>query len=135
MDCTRRTLQAKAKFASRKNIRLQLSQSDWTITVQNFSRIDTVYNKFLRSMIRNGWACAKNASDEDENFQFKWSTNKLHTVCNTIPISDFIKSIQWKCLGHLIRYLDHQARKQLLFTLDERSFYQKVSLIHQVSQH
>ena len=106
----------------------------WTITARNFDRIYAVYNQFLRSMIRNGWACAKSASDNDENFLFKWSTKKLHAVCNTIPVSDFVKSVQRKYLGHLIRCPDNQAQKQLLFRLDKRGFYQKVPLIHQVSK-
>ena len=93
-----------------------------------------MYNQVLRSMIGNSWARARSVSDNDENIRFKWSTKKLHAVCTTIPASDFVKSVQRKYLGHLIRCPDNQARKQSLFMLDKRGFYQKIPLIQQVSK-
>ena len=57
-------------FSTLKSIHSKLTYAcqTWIITVRQFDKVDAVYNQFPRSMIRNGWARARNVRDSDETF-------------------------------------------------------------------
>ena len=89
----------------------------------------------LELKICGGYKRVDAAGDENQ-FKFKITNEKLHNICGTHNVSEFIRNQQCNYAGHLVRTSMERSTKQLLFN-DDR--YTKVgrtvpSLLEQVVQ-
>ena len=144
---------ARAKFASKRRFftnhkihmstRIHVMNSEvrsvltygcqhWTITKDQENSLETTYNSFLRAMIRNGWARKPSIQDENTEFSLKINNKKMFGICKTDPVSDYIQKLQKDYLCHLLRRTNDQARKQMLFALDNKNNFQTVPLIQRI---
>ena len=64
--------------------RLTYGCSAWSVSKQRLQKIDTCYKFMLRKMIRNG---LKQTTD----YKYIITDKKLHSICKTTNVSDFIK--------------------------------------------
>ena len=103
--------------------RLTYSCQNWNIKSSQYERIDVVYRLFLRRMVRGGF---RHCTDVDNQFKFKLSNYKIHNLCNTSDVSNFIKGQQNNYAAHLIRTSRDRSTKKLLFNDDK---YTKVGRV------
>ena len=96
---------------------IRYSCQNWTLTSAQYDRLDTVYRRFLRRMIRGGFS--RQTDCEENQFKFKLTNNKIHNICNTIDLSEFIKTQQKSYAAHLIRTSMERSTKKLLFNDDK----------------
>ena len=111
--------------------RLTYSCQNWNLNSHQYEHLDVVYRLFLRRMIRGGF---KRADEEENQFKFKITNEKLHNICGTYDVSYFIRRQQSNYASHLIRTSMERSTKKLLFNDDK---YSKVgrtvpSLLEQV---
>ena len=97
--------------------RLTHSCQNWTLTSAQYDRMDVVYRTFLRRMVRGGFS--RQDDDQENQFKYKMTNNKLHSICNTVDLSDFIKGQQKSYACHLIRTPIERSIKKLLFNDDQ----------------
>ena len=95
--------------------RLTYSCQNWTLNQVQFDRLDVCYRRFLRRMIRGGF---KRKGDSDTDFSFKTNNNKLHQLCGTSDVNQFIKEQQCNYAGHIVRTSSDRATKKLMFNSD-----------------
>ena len=84
--------------------RLTYGCSAWSVSKQQLQEIDTCYKCILRKMIRNGLKQTK-------DYKYIITDKKLHSICKTTNVSDFIKLQQSKYLAHIIRKPDCATTK------------------------
>ena len=113
--------------------RLTYSCQNWNLKSGQYDRLDVVYRLFLRRMVRGGF---KRVDSDESLFKFKLTNEKLHNICGTHDVSDFICKQQSNYAGHLIRTSMERSTKKLLFNDDK---YSKVgrtvpNLLEQVVQ-
>ena len=111
--------------------RLTYSCQNWNLNSHQYEHLDVVYRLFLRRMIRGGF---KRVDEEENQFKFKITNEKLHNICGTYDVSYFIRRQQSNYASHLIRTSMERSTKKLLFNDDK---YSKVgrtvpSLLEQV---
>ena len=63
-------------------------------------------------MIRGGF---KSIGDNDEYFRYKLNNLKIHAICCTSDVSNFIRKQQKNYAGHLVRRHIECCEKQLMF--------------------
>ena len=68
-------------------------------------------------MVRGNFS--RQDDDQENQFKYKMANNKIHSICNTIDLSDFIKGQQKSYACHLIRTLIERSIKKLLFNDDQ----------------
>ena len=114
--------------------RLVYSCQNWNLKPGQYNRLDTEYRLFLRRMIRGGFSRCTDC--EENQFKFKLPNEKIHKICNTSDISEFIKKQQNNYAGHLIRTSATRSTKKLLFNDDKYSKTGRASLnlLEQVAQ-
>ena len=88
--------------------RLTYGCSAWSVSKQQLQEIDTCYKFMLRKMIRNGLKQTKDC-------KHVITDKKLHSMCKTTNVSDFIKLQQSKYLAHIIRKPDCATTEILTF--------------------
>ena len=111
--------------------RLVYSCQNWTLTSSQYDRLDVSYRTFLRRMVRGGF---RRISDENGESRYRISNAKLHSICGTSDVSNFVKSQQCSYAAHVIRMPTERSIKKLMFNDDKyskpgRSF---MSLLEQV---
>ena len=94
--------------------RLTYSCQNWNLTKAQFDKLDVTYRNLLRRMIR----CGFSRVDTDGDFRYKINNAKLHTICNTKDVSDFIRNQQMSYAGHVVRMSNERCVKQLMFNSD-----------------
>ena len=82
--------------------------SAWSVSKQQLQEIDTCYKFMLWKMIRNG-------PKQTKDYKYIITDKKLHSICKTTNVSDFIKLQQSKYLAHIIRKPDCATTKILTF--------------------
>ena len=98
--------------------RLTHSCQNWTLTSAQYDRLDVVYRRFLRRMVRGGFSRRDDDDDQENQFKYKMTNNKIHSICNTVDLSVFIKAQQKSYACHLIRTPIERSIKKLLFNND-----------------
>ena len=68
-------------------------------------------------MIRGGFSRCSTDSNENQ-FKFKLTNAKVHKICKTVEVSEYIKTQQSNYAGHLVRTSVERSTKQLLFNDD-----------------
>ena len=96
--------------------RLTYSCQNWTLTSSQYNLLDVVYRSFLRRMIRGGFS--RQTDCEENQFKYKLTNTKIHNICNTIDINEYIRTQQKKYASHLIRTSMDRSTKKLLFNDD-----------------
>ena len=133
IEINHRIQMAHAKFASMSNLlqnsaiylktrikflnsfvrsRLTYSCQNWNLTNSQFQRLDVTYRTLLRRMIRGGF---KRIDYDDGDFRYKITNDKLHEICKTSDVSNFIRLQQKRYAGHVIRMPIERNAKQLMF--------------------
>ena len=109
--------------------RLVYSCQNWNLNVNQYEKMDTVYRNFLRRMVRGGF---KRTGDNE--FRYKFSNDKIHSICGTSDVSTFIRLQQRNYAGHVVRMAMDRSTKQLMFNDDRyhRTGRLTPSLIDQV---
>ena len=102
-------------FNSLIRSRLTYASSSWHLTKTQQDKVDRAQRKLLRKMVRGGYS---RVDEENGNFDFKISTNKLLKICGTTNISEYIQKGQVKFAGHIVRAENSTKNKQLLFNVD-----------------
>ena len=97
-------------------VRSRRSCQNWTLTKAQYDCLDAKYRSFLRRMVRGGFS---RQNDDDENeFKFKFTNNKIHKICNTKDLSNYIRRQQRSYAAHLIRTSNTRTIKKLMFNTD-----------------
>ena len=95
--------------------RLTYGCQNWNLTTNQYDRLDVTYRRFLRRMIRGGFRYVdENAND----FRLVITNDRLHNVCGTTDVSEFIKHQQNSYASHIIRMSIDRGVKKLMFNDD-----------------
>jgi len=100
--------------------RLTYSSQNWNLTKGQFERLDVTYRKLLRRMFKGGF---KRCDANEGDFRYKIDNEKLHAICRTSDVSNFVRDQQKSYAGHVIRMPVERCVKQLMFNDDK---YRKV---------
>ena len=98
--------------------RLTHSCQNWSLTSAQYNHLDVVYRTFLRRMVRGGFSRQNNNNDDENQFKLKLTNNKIHSICNTNDLSEYIKAQQKSYAGHIIRTSMERTTKRLMFNND-----------------
>ena len=88
--------------------RLTYSCQTWNLNDTQNQLINTTYRKMLRRMIRGGF-------QQNEDYHYKITNSKLHEICKTEDVSDFVARQQVSYCAHLVRQQNTFLTKRLLF--------------------
>ena len=88
---------------------------NWNLNTQEFGRVDVTYRKFLRRMVRGGFAFVNQAEND---YRYVISNAQLHRICGTSDVSYFIRSQQHHYTSHVIRMPLERSLKKLIFNDD-----------------
>ena len=88
--------------------RLTYSCQTWNLNDTQNQLINTTYRKMLRRMIRGGF-------QQNEDYHYKITNLKLHEICKTEYVSDFVARQQVNYCAHLVRQQNTFLTKRLLF--------------------
>ena len=100
--------------------RLTYSCQNWNPTQGQFDRLDVAYRGFLRRMIRDGYKTRQSVDSTEPNQHKLYITNeRMHEICRSSDVSDFIRTQQEYYLCHVIRAGSELATNQLLFNADK----------------
>ena len=96
-----------------------------------FEKLDITYRNLLRRMIKGGF---KRIGDNHRDFQYKLNNEKVHAICCTYDVSNFILKHQNDYAGHVVRMPIERCEKQLMFNDDKYHRIGRVSpsLLEQV---
>lgn len=96
--------------------RLTYACQNWNLKLSQFNRLDVCYRTFLRRMVRGGFR----RKDNDVNqFNLRINNAKLHKLCGTRDVSQFIKEQQSNYAAHVIRTSSGRNAKKLMFNDDK----------------
>lgn len=95
--------------------RLVYACQNWNLTQKQFDRLDVVYRKLLRRMIRGGF---RFVNPDANDYRYAINNNQLHNICGTSDVSFFIKSQQHHYVSHIIRMPVTRTVKLLTFNND-----------------
>ena len=110
--------------------RLTYSCQTWNLTANQKSKLDSVYVRFLRRLIPNGYKRKVSSSetrDDDENqsaaeeaeaFKLQLSNSEVLKLCQQEELSEFTGRAQCMYLAHLSRQPHQSLTKRLLFNED-----------------
>ena len=96
--------------------RLTYSCQNWNLTVGQFERLDVTYRKLLRRMVRGGF---KRCDANEGDFRYKIDNEKLHAICHTSDVSNFVRQQQKNYASHVVRMPVERYAKQLMFNDDK----------------
>ena len=88
---------------------------NWNLNTQELDRVDVTYRKFLRRMVRGGFAFVNQAEND---YRYVISNAQLHRICGTSDVSYFIRSQQHHYASHVIRMPLERSLKKLIFNDD-----------------
>ena len=96
--------------------RLTYSCQNWNLTLRQYEKLDVTYRNLLRRMVRGGF---KRCGNDDSDFRYKLSNDKIHNICGTSNVSNFIKNQQKSYASHVVRMPTERSSKQLIFNDDK----------------
>ena len=89
--------------------RLTYSCQNWNLTLRQYEKLDVTYRNLLRRMVRGGF---KRCGNDDSDFRYKLSNDKIHNICGTSNVSNFIKNQQKSYASHVVRMpLEHSTKQ------------------------
>ena len=68
-------------------------------------------------MIRGGFK--RMGGENDGDFRYKLTNDKMHKICGTSDVSEFIKNQQKSYASHVVRMPVDRSSKQLMFNNDK----------------
>ena len=101
------------------------SRTYWNLTAVQFEKLDVTYSNPLRRMIRGGF---KRIGDNDGDFRHMLNNEKVHAMCCTSNVSNFIRKQQKDDAGHVVRMPIERCEKQLMFNDDKHQRIGRVTL-------
>ena len=107
--------------------RLLYSVQSWQLSAVELNRIDTIWNGFLRRMIKGGFRRRDVPRDRDERQQriennesmdwaYQVTNERLKKLTNTTSIKSFCQIQHLKYIAHVTRLPNSSFQKQLLFS-------------------
>ena len=120
-------------FNSLIRSRLCYASSTWSLTQAQLNKLDAAQKKLLRRMVRGGF---QRVDKENDDFNFKMSSEKLLKICKTVELSEFINKGRVKYAAHMVRTENNNKNKQLLFNNDHnhRTGHKIPNLIHDATK-
>ena len=106
--------------------RLTYSCENWDLIVSQFEKLDITYRNLLTRMIRDGF---RHTEDNDEDFWYKLNNEKVHAICCTSNVGNFIWKQQKDYAGHVVRMPIEHCEKQLMFMVISIIIYMKTKMI------
>jgi hypothetical protein len=91
--------------------RLTYACKNWSLTMNQYDRLDYTYRSLLRRMVRNGF--------KQIDFRYLITNEQLHSICGTKDVSVFVKSQQLNYASHVVRMPIERSLKQLMFNDDK----------------
>lgn len=106
----------------------------WATTKEILNKFDSTYRIMLRKIIWGGFERTDRSNDD---FSYKISNKKLHQICRTEDISNFIKQQQANYLAHIIRKENNTATKRLTFecNTNTKRGQKRTTLLSNVANH
>ena len=95
--------------------RLVYCCQNWNLNSQQMDRLDVVYRMFLRKMVRGGFKCIDEAGND---FRLRINNARLHEICHTSDVSNFVRCQQYNYAAHVIRMAMTRTTKLLMFNDD-----------------
>ena len=95
--------------------RLTYSCQNWNVNSTQLNRLDTTYRNLLRRMIRGGF---KFVDEKNNDFRLAIDNERLHSICGTEDVSNFIMKQQRSYAEHVIRMSTTRNVKLMLFNDD-----------------
>ena len=106
----------KIKLATRVSIlnslvhsRLTYGCQTWILNNRQIDKLNSVYCKLLRKMIRRGF------DRKPDEWAFIFSNNDILHICKMEDISTFVSKQKERYLAHMLRLPDNSMAKRLLF--------------------
>ena len=96
--------------------RLTYSCQNWNLTLRQYEKLDVTYRNLLRRMV---WGGFKQCGNDDSDFRYKLSNDKIRNICGTSNVSNFIKNQQKIYASHVVRMTTERSTKQLMFNDDK----------------
>jgi len=96
--------------------RLTYSCQNWNLSSGQYDRLDVCYRVLLRRMVRGGF---KRVNEFENEFQYRYSNAKIHDLCKSKDVSDFVKEQQFNYASHVVRMSLNRSTKQLAFNDDK----------------
>ena len=108
--------------------RLTYGSHAWRATGSEMNKLNSVYNSFLRRMVRNGFqrvnppSMSKIGNHEDEaddnveedvDWRFVISNTILYKITSTKPLHEYVEQQQHNWISHVIRKENHEPTKIL----------------------
>ena len=90
--------------------RLTYSCQNWNLTLRQYEKLDVTYRNLLRRMVRGGF---KRRGNDDSDFRYKLSNDKIHNICGTSNVR-ILSKINKKA-SHVVRMPSERSTKQLIF--------------------
>ena len=110
------------------------SCQNWNLSSTQLERLDVTYRHLLRCMIRNGFT---RVDENNNDFRLQITNARLHTICGTSDLSEFVRKQQRNYCEHVIRMPLHGSLKKLLFNEDKniKRGRQSKTLVELVLEH
>ena len=102
------------------------SCQNWNLIVGQFEKLDVTYRNLLRRMIRGGF---KRTGDNDGDFRYRLNNEKVHAICFTSEVSNFIRKQQKDYAGYVVRMPIERCEKQLMLNDDKHNRTGRVTLL------
>ena len=96
--------------------RLTYSCQNWNLNSTQYEKLDVTYRTFLRRMVGGGF---KRVDESESDFRLKYNNAKIHQICGTKNVNEFIKEQQCNYVGHLVRMNMGRSVKKLTFNDDK----------------
>ncbi|XP_066935323.1 uncharacterized protein [Clytia hemisphaerica] len=96
--------------------RLIYSCQNWNLYSSQLERLNVTYRRFLRRMIRGGF---RFVNESNNDFRYQVTNKRLHEICGTSDLSNFIGKQQLVYAKHVIRMTHERSIKLLMFNDDK----------------
>ena len=102
-------------------VRSRLTYAQDRLQVHEKSKIDSIWLRFCRRMVKGGFRRKGTRDDENENSVHYYYTNeRISELCNTKPASVFCDAQHLRFIGHIARMENDVPQKQWLFAKQAR---------------
>ena len=101
--------------------RLTYACQTWTLTVEQFRKLDSADVHLKRRMINNGFRRRPIENDDDEGkiMPYVYYNEDVHRITKSSKLSTYIKKQRTKFAAHIIRCPNTRHPKQLMFNSDK----------------
>ena len=99
----------KLVFEANIKSRLLYNSQTWILSSAQLDKIDAVYLRMLRSLVRNGH------SRHPETFKYRLSNKRILRITKCNYASEHIKLLQRRFVAHIVRMSNRTYIKQMMF--------------------